>query len=50
MLRSTIDTRLDFSVVVVQLALHRYDGDQNVRYFVYALPNTTMTFALWLRI
>ncbi|AKF04346.1 hypothetical protein [Sandaracinus amylolyticus] len=50
MLRSTIDVRLDLSAVVVQLALHRYDGDQNVRYFAYALPNTTMTFALWLRL
>nr|MDQ3032666.1 hypothetical protein [Myxococcota bacterium] len=46
MLRSTIDARLDFHHAALQVALHRHDGDQNVAYFFYVFPNTTMTIAL----
>lgn len=49
MLRSTIDARLDFQLLALEIAVHRYDGDQNVRYFVYVFDNTTMTVALWAR-
>lgn len=50
MLRSTIDARLDFQLLALEVAVHRYDGDQNERYFVYVFDNTTMTVALWVRI
>lgn len=49
MLRSTIDARLDFELLAVQVAVHRYDGDQNELYFVYVFENTTMTVGLWAR-
>lgn len=50
MLRSTVEMRLDFEVAAFELALHRYDGDQNVAYFYYVFPNTTMNAVLTLRI
>lgn len=50
MLRSTIELRLDFEVAAFEIELHRYDGDQNVAYFHYAFPNTTMNVELTLRI
>lgn len=49
MLRSTIDARLDLRYVAIDVALNRYDGDQNEAYFFYATPNTTMTIALLAR-
>lgn len=49
MLRSTIEARLDFQLLALEVAVHRYDGDQNERYFVYVFDNTTMTVALWAR-
>lgn len=50
MLRSSIELRLDFEVAAFEIEIHRYDGDQNVAYFHYAFPNTTMNVELTLRI
>jgi hypothetical protein len=49
MLASSLDARLDLGALAVVMALTRYDGDQNARYFSYATPNTTMTGSLVLR-
>jgi hypothetical protein len=50
MLRSTVEVRLDFEVAAFAIELHRYDGDQNIAYFYYVFPNTTMNAELTLRI
>lgn len=44
--RSTVDVRFDLGVAALEVAVHRYDGDQNVPYYFYVEPNTTMTIAL----
>lgn len=46
MARTTIELRLDLEVAALEVAVHRYEGDQNAVYFAYAFANTTMTVAL----
>jgi hypothetical protein len=50
MVRGSLAARLDLRVLAVEIAFHRYDGDQNAGYYFYALANTTMTASLALRI
>jgi hypothetical protein len=49
MVRSTVDARLDLELLALQVAVHRYDGDQNEAYYRYALENITMTVAVAVR-